>query len=395
MQCVGFVDFLTYLRLLYRGFHFHRLPFSQFFKLFPFRPIALITRYKSPAKHLTYWHRPHTSKTKLPVLFVHGIGIGLYPYVPFFTELNSQTGLEDGSDDDQVGIIAVELMPVSFRITHAALSKDETCREIAAILKHHGYEKVVLVSHSLGTVVSTHLLQHPSTSSMIGPMVLIDPVSIMLHLPDVAYNFIKRQPTTANEHQLYYFASMDMAVSHTLCRHFFWNENVLWKKDVVGRKVTISIGERDCILNGESLGRYLTKNSGPNDGGYDEERSTSQTSGVLVDLSTPELVPTENGHAEVDGNSKSVGNLADEINAQDVGLKDQDVYTDDADDSVDAWKSRPWTGDGIDVLWNPGLDHAQIFDKASGRRRLVLAIRSYCETEGPMPKGAATPDKND
>ena len=51
--------------------------------------------------------------------------------------------------DGQLGIIAVEIMPVSFRITNQALEKDDMCKEIHSILKKHGWEKVVLVSHSL------------------------------------------------------------------------------------------------------------------------------------------------------------------------------------------------------------------------------------------------------
>lgn len=126
------------MSLLHRGFHLHRTALSRFFTLFPFRPQTLITFRKSPVKHLTYWHRLHTSETKLPILFIHGIGIGLYHYAKFLSDLNSAEGLEGGGPDDQVGIIAIEIMSVSFRITHPALSKSKMCAEIEAILAHHG-----------------------------------------------------------------------------------------------------------------------------------------------------------------------------------------------------------------------------------------------------------------
>ncbi len=133
--------------MLYYSFHFHRVSLRRFFKLFPFRPLTLLSRHQSPAKRLTYWHRPHTSRNKLPILFIHGIGIGLYPYVNFLSELNEK-GVKDDLDDD-VGIIALEIMPVSFRITHAAVEKDEMCQEIRQILAKHGWDKCVLISHSL------------------------------------------------------------------------------------------------------------------------------------------------------------------------------------------------------------------------------------------------------
>jgi hypothetical protein len=43
-----------------------------------------------------------------------------------------------------------------------------------------------------------------------------------------------------------------------------------------------------------------------------------------------------------------------------------------------SWKEGVWKGDGLDVLWFPELDHAQVFDKKSTRARLVDVVRSYC-----------------
>jgi hypothetical protein len=50
--------------------------------------------------------------------------------------------------DGEVGIIAIEIMSVSFRITSEALEKEEMCQEIDCIVKAHSWEKFVLVSHS-------------------------------------------------------------------------------------------------------------------------------------------------------------------------------------------------------------------------------------------------------
>ena len=109
-------------------------------------------------------------------------------------------------------------MPVSFRVTGAALEKDDMCKEIFQILEQHGWSKFILASHSYGSVISSHLMHDPKTSSMVGPVLLIDPVSILLHLPDVAYNFTCRTPKRANELQLWFFASTDQGVAHTLGR---------------------------------------------------------------------------------------------------------------------------------------------------------------------------------
>jgi pimeloyl-ACP methyl ester carboxylesterase len=247
-----------------------------------------------------------------------------------------------------VGIIAIEILPISFRITHPALNKSAMCEEIARILAYHGWEKVVLVSHSYGTVIATHLLRTPSTAHLIGPVVLIDPVSILLHLPDVAYNFTRRKPKRANEHQLYYFASMDMGVSHTLARHFFWSENILWKEDMEGRNVTVSLSGKDLIVDTESVGRYLT--SGKN-------------SWTLSSTSLSALVDVED---------------SDETYMNGTASNDTVMHVDEEVDGTGSWKEQPWKGVGIDVLWFENQDHAQVFDNPAARRPLLFAIRKYC-----------------
>jgi hypothetical protein len=46
-----------------------------------------------------------------------------------------------------------------------------------------------------GSVVATHLLKDPIVSDQIASVVLVDPPTIMLHLPDVAYNFVCLEPS--------------------------------------------------------------------------------------------------------------------------------------------------------------------------------------------------------
>lgn len=149
-QCVFVVDSITCFSMWWHSFHFHRLAWKRFLAVFPLRPFTLLSRHRSPAKTLTYWHRPHTSKTRLPVLFIHGIGIGLYPYVNFLAQINKTE--EKDAKDGEIGIIAIEIMPVSFRLTGAALEKDQMCDEIRQILQQHGWDKVVLCSHSYGMI---------------------------------------------------------------------------------------------------------------------------------------------------------------------------------------------------------------------------------------------------
>jgi pimeloyl-ACP methyl ester carboxylesterase len=306
--------------------------------------LTLVSTYESPVKHLTYWHRPHTSKTRLPILFIHGIGVGLYPYTNFLREVN--TSGDEGCDGD-VGIIALEIMPISSRITHSALEKDVMVREIQTIIRHHGWAKFVLVSHSYGSIISTHLLKSPLTASSIGNVVLIDPVSFLLHLPDVAYNFTARQPVHANEHLLWYFGSKDIGVAHTLARRFFWSENIIWKEDLGleveqwegGRKVTVVFGGKDILVDTNTVGRYLVgaSSKGP------------QISDKAIRMASEITTATSSGLVSADG---------------------------------EEWKTRPWMGSGLEVLWFEQLDHGQVFELERTRRPIIKAIAVYTRLKG-------------
>ncbi|KIL87061.1 hypothetical protein FAVG1_09615 [Fusarium avenaceum] len=253
--CIFVVDTIAFVSMRYHSFNFHRTSLPKFFTTFPLRPLTLFATYVSHAKGLTYWHRPHTSKTKLPILFIHGIGVGLYPYVNFLADLKSQDNKDPS--DGQVGIIALEIMSISSRITNEAMLKGEMCDEIRRILSAHGWEKCVLVSHSYGSVVAAQLLRNPEISQSIGPVLFIDPVSFLLHLPDVAYNFICREPSIPHEHLLSYFGSKDIGIAHTLFRRFFWADNLLWKEDIQDRPAAVVLAGRDSVIDTRAIRAYL------------------------------------------------------------------------------------------------------------------------------------------
>ncbi|KAI0828100.1 hypothetical protein F5Y06DRAFT_283315 [Hypoxylon sp. FL0890] len=347
---VGMVDLVSHLQLARNGFDYHAQSPSTMLSIIPPRLQDLFTHRYSASGGLSYWHRPHTATNKLPVLFLHGIGIGLYTYVPFLTRLNSES--EDEHGQGQIGIIAIEILPISFRLTRAPLRRPEFLRQIATILDVHGWDRFVLVSHSYGSALASHMLRSEDLADRIASVVLIDPVTILLHLPNVAYNFTRRRPRAANEWQLWYFASMDPGVAYCLGRFFFWKDNIVWKEELVGttrgpsaevvgvggqggratarpqRKVAVCLAERDLIVDTQMVAQYLS----------------------------------------ADGDGWVAPNPADR-----------------GDDSSRGWPMEQdgrgngyLTRDGIELLWFKGLDHAQAFDTEENQDRLISVIRRHC-----------------
>jgi len=247
------VELITWTSLAYVGYRHYSD--RRWFRVFPPRPHSLFS--KESTQPISYWYRPHRSHSKSPILFLHGLGIGLWPYVPFLRELSQA--------DPYVGIVIIEILPISSRITAPIPSSDEMCEIIFNILGNHSISKFTIVAHSFGSVIATHLLRSSLTSQSVHSLVLIDPVALLLQLPNTAYNFVYRRPRSANEWQLWYFASRDMGISHTLSRHFFWGDNLIWRDDLVGdgRKSCVALSESDQIMPSAEVRRYLTRQDEP------------------------------------------------------------------------------------------------------------------------------------
>jgi pimeloyl-ACP methyl ester carboxylesterase len=182
--------------------------------------------------------------------------------------------------DEDTGVLAIEILPLSMRITPPILHRSSICLAMTRILDTHNIDRFVLAAHSYGTVIVAHMLRSPELGHRITAALLIDPIPFLLHLPNVAYNFLYRQPRSANEWQLWYFASRDADVSRSLSRHFFWTECVLWKEDLDGRPIGVALSGDDQIVDAEAVRKYLTG---------EEEMKESWESGTLQVLFYPSL----------------------------------------------------------------------------------------------------------
>jgi pimeloyl-ACP methyl ester carboxylesterase len=350
-QIVCIVDTFTSIQLYSHGFTHYNT--RKWFHTFPPRPLlALFSRPSTDTvTNIPYWYRPHRSRTKLPILFFHGIGIGLLPYVPFFCELAAQ--------DPDVGILAVEILPISMHITETPLVRDAMCDAITRILNAHGLRRIVLAGHSYGTAISAFLLRrqwgsvdrplpaspmqgtnHVANSAngrdgdsgnLIAATLLMDPIPFLLHYPAVAYNFVYREPRRSNEWQLWYFASRDADIARALSRHFFWFESVLFREDVL-------------------------RSAGAKDGGGREAVSTHKPMPVTVMLAGRDQI--------VD---------APAVRAYLTGCDEQVTHpTEGAERSPSRWAQ-----DELEVLYYPELDHATVLDTPRRRAPLLQVLRRF------------------
>jgi hypothetical protein len=175
---------------------------------------------------------------------------------------------------------------------------------------------------------------------------MIDPIPILLHLPDVAFNFLYRQPSTANEWQLWYFASRDADVARVLGRHFFWQECVLWKEDILPSPPPIPT---------------------PNGGASSHSSPSQKWSGsVAVSLS---------GKDQIVASSKVWSYLT---GGQAISVSSSSPM--DKWDSSDVEHEPATHGNEkskLQVLFYHGLDHATVFDTQERRKGLVDVLDEF------------------
>ncbi|KAK0253756.1 hypothetical protein LTR35_018352, partial [Friedmanniomyces endolithicus] len=121
-------------------------------------------------------------------------------------------------------------------------------------------------------------------------------------------------------------------------------------EELEGRRVTVSLAERDLIVNTDAVKRYLAGDSSEQceaDGYSDDIPSNTHPEESLLNW---EAVRP---YASVSSSSRVL------------------------------WRAKPWRGKGLDVMWHQDTDHAQVFESRDKYGRLIEIIREYCRTREP------------
>jgi hypothetical protein len=313
--------------------------------------------------------------------------------------------------------------------THQLQTEERSPLLPGGINAAEAWNDVVLVSHSYGTFVAgwvlrecVHAENRHALADKIAHLVVVDPIPILLSHPAVAHNFLYREPevvapfrrqretpnVTANAitsavssstdvdafptepeglkivtpkyrysspaaHQLFYFASRDADIARTLGRAFFWAEGGVWREEIehfiagagsMGdrtfvdgettrtrnrkRNMAVVIGGADQIVPAEAIRRYLTR---------------EETPSSIWTTSAARLRQDE----EQDARELSSTGQSNAITERQLsGTQD----TPPEERSLDS-------GGRLDVLYNPGLDHAVIFDDPRWTEALVDVVSKY------------------
>lgn len=143
---------------------------------------------------MTYWYKQsqninrHSDSDKDsgvrpdPVMLLHGISPGWCFYMGIVRVLVQHR------DIFLVDLDAIKIKSMKFFMP----SPQQYADAVRRILERHRVPTVSLMGHSFGTICANWvIIRYPQ---LVSHLTLIDPVSMLLALPDVAFNFIYRQP---------------------------------------------------------------------------------------------------------------------------------------------------------------------------------------------------------
>lgn len=198
---------------------------------------------------LTYWFkRGSTASSRKPLVFFHGISPGWSAYCCFVHALASDRTMV------LVDVDSIKIKSMSFYMP----SPEQFSNSLGRILDRHRISTTHVVGHSFGSITAAWLLRHQA--HRISQLTLIDPVSILLTLPDVAYNFLYKPPRTITEHIFHYIGSKEFTISHMLYRNFWWYNNALFLDDVPSHvRVVIGLSGSDQITNPTAQFEYISQ----------------------------------------------------------------------------------------------------------------------------------------
>lgn len=198
---------------------------------------------------VNYWIRPGSVNCNQPPLMLfHGISPGwsLYLLLVKFMAGNRTVVLIDFD--------AIKIKSMVFFMP----TIENFCESVYKITKRHQLAPVSIIAHSFGSITSGwYVRRHPDTVCHIA---LIDPVSILLSFPEVAYSFLYRVPSTIIECLIYFVASREVTVSYALHRNFCWHKNALWLEDIpphIG--VIVGLASNDEITDYAAIEEYTLK----------------------------------------------------------------------------------------------------------------------------------------
>ena len=205
---------------------------------------------------LTYWYRGRSPSDgdpaaceDPPIVFCHGLGIGTLSYVSLIHAITQR--------QPHRTLIMIELPHISMRPVENQASPTELVTAISNLLQAHRCLPggAHFVGHSFGSLVLAWIARF--RPDMACQFTFCDPVCFLLCKHDVAYNFLYKSPTNAQELLMQWVVGRELYIAYSLTRRFQWQQNILWPEHIADIPTTVILSSEDHIVPSHSVRRFL------------------------------------------------------------------------------------------------------------------------------------------
>lgn len=230
---------------------------------------------------LTYWKRGPRRDVQpadevagqVPLVFVHGLGVGLVPYYFFLYRLSKRHS----------GDFFVPEFPfLAMAPWENVPSAREVIAQIQDMLTANGHTAAHFVGHSFGAVICSWVLKM-SPGSMVF-MTLMDPANFLIMKSDCLCDVLYGAPQSCFEIVIQWFGFSELFTLNLLCRNIFWEQSSMWPEEIQVPCV-IELAGDDHVVSSLFVRRMLEHERQARK----EARKASQRKGMFPSGSAAEL----------------------------------------------------------------------------------------------------------
>jgi len=245
---------------------------------------------------LCYWHRPPRSDVpasidiagprQLPLVFVHGLGVGLVPYYMFIHRLSQRYSNH---------LYVPEFPFLAMAPWESVPSAREVVAQLQDMLAANGHTAAHFAGHSFGAVIIGWMMRMSRSSVVCST--LMEPAMFLLMKSDMLTKVIYMPPKSCYEMLLRYFVFRELFTVNLLCRNFFWEQSTTWPEDL-HVPVVVQLAEDDAIVQSFFVRRLLEHERAVRKQRRKEvKRGPMPLSGSSIDVRAE---PRQHGHRFID-----------------------------------------------------------------------------------------------
>ncbi len=213
-----------------------------------------------------------------PIVFCHGIGIGLayylslidellklgrplfLPEIPYVSFTHTSTKvvfyLNSLSHDyaHQV-LLYLPLQVCGFRpwiSRKSILTPPAVVSTLTAMLASHGHMEASFIGHSYGTSWVSYMCKY--SSDTVASLLFLDPICFCLHHPCLTKSFVYHR---ADPGSVSYMVKTDVIINWTIQRSFPWARIILFVEDIPNVPCSVYISDQDVLIPVQTVEKYF------------------------------------------------------------------------------------------------------------------------------------------